>query len=492
MAQILSIDIREDIVCGVMLSATARIATVVGCTLAVIDERPFSEVLSEVLLHVGYKGEACRVSLAAENFFYRNLTFPFSDKRKINRILPFELEQSTPVDIESLLVDSLVTGRSGKDSSVIAAMINRDFLRQQLSQLEESGLDPEIIAISNVQTALQFGRLLPHSDFVLLDAGCRRVTMFVVTGGRISLVRSVAFDDGSIADFSFDRNSQLVSARHPEKIEELFDVMCREINHTLLASEDVMGEIPIYITGPLAGLQDTVPQFSRRLGSEILACNLVEDPVKIGINCGVWQNSVMTSALALGLRSGKKQSGFNFRRDEFVKKKSLKKYRKLIPRLGVPLLVCVIVAIGYLWNDFILKERELKILKRQGNEIFSATLPQVKRIVNPVQQLKAELKGLKKGTLGDDNVHPDIEILDLLAELSVRIPKSQNVHIVRMVADRSSVLLRGLTDNFNTVDNLKKVLEKSPYFGSVVINSANLAPKNGGIRFELKLQLNRV
>jgi general secretion pathway protein L len=491
MAQVLSIDIREDVVCGVMLSVTSRAVAVVGCAVAVIDERPFIEAVAEVLLHVGFKGEPCRVSFGAEHFFYRNLTFPFADKRKINRILPFELEESSPVDMDSLLVDSLVMGRKGKESSVMAAMVSRDYLRQQLSELKSLGIDPEIVGISNVQTALQFALLQSQSEFILLETGCRRLTMFVMAEGRINLIRSITFDDGSLANFSYDRNSQLVSARRPEKTEETLAVMCRGIKHTLIALADVGSETPIYITGPLSGLKETILYLGKNLGCEILLCDLIQKPVKVGLECGLWRSDVMTSALALGLRSGKRQSGFNFRRDEFVKKHSLKKYKKLVPRLGAPLLVCLAVAIGYLWNDYILREKDLTMLKMQGREVFTATLPEVKRIVDPVTQLRAEMKELKKGTLGEDSAQPDVKILDLLAEISVRIPKSQNVHVVRMVADRNGILLRGLTDNFNTVDNLKKVLEKSPYFSSVTINSANLAPKDAGIRFELKLQLNR-
>ncbi len=489
MAQrLLSIDVREDILCALMLSVSSRAVTVVGCALTVVDERSLSESIAELLTHVGFQGEPCRVSLAAEHFFYRNLTFPFSDKKKINRILPFELEESAPVDMETLLVDSLVTEKNGKESSVIAAMINREYLHQQLLEFQNIGVDPEIITISGVQTALQFAKLQSQPDYILLDIGCSRMTIFVVVERKIRLIRSMGFDDGSLANFSIDKNSQLVSARRPEKIEETLEVMCREINHTLVAQSDV-ADVPVFFTGALAGVKDISPTIGRILGRELLPCDLTQQHVKIGLECGLWRSDMMTSALALGLRSGKKLSGFNFRRDEFVKKNSYKKYRQLIPRLGLPLLVCLVVAMGYLWNDFILGKQDLKMLKSQGREVFSATLPHVKRIVDPVQQLRAEIKVLKKGALGEKNVQPDIKILDLMAELSVRIPKSQNVHVVRMVADRNSILLRGLTDNFNTVDNLKKVLEKSQYFSSVTINSANLAPKNAGIRFELKLIL---
>ena len=93
--------------------------------------------------------------------------------------------------------------------------------------------------------------------------------------------------------------------------------------------------------------------------------------------------------------------------------------------------------------------------------------------------------------LGDAGLDSDIKVIDILAELSSRIPESLQIHVVRMVVDRQTILLRGVTDNFNSVDGLKKVLEKSDYFRGVTINSANLATKVSGVRFELKLDLNK-
>jgi Tfp pilus assembly protein PilN len=137
------------------------------------------------------------------------------------------------------------------------------------------------------------------------------------------------------------------------------------------------------------------------------------------------------------------------------------------------------------------KEKRLQSLKKQGEQIFTATLPEVTRIIDPVQQLKVEIREMKKGMLGDAKLASDLKLLDLMAEISVRIPESINVHVIRMVADGNSILLRGLTDNFNSVDSLKKVLEESNYFNIVTINSANVASQSTDIRFELRLELNR-
>ncbi len=490
--RLLSIDIREDVVCGVMLSFGSRIASVVNCGISVPGDRTLSETVAEVLDQVGYDEEPCRISLGAENFFYRNLSFPFSDKRKIEKILAIELDGNVVVDMEELLVDSLISGKKGEDSAVVAAMIDRELLQAKLDELAELHLDPEIIAISNAQTALQLNRLKDQTDFVLLDAGCSRVTLFVMTDGRMRLIRNMVYEDGSLANFTIDRNSQQVSPRRPEKIEASITSLCREVKHTLHASEDIEPHLPIFLIGALANVPEVATFLSRNLGCEVHTCDLVEEKqISVGLECGLWRSDMMTPALALGLRAGKKQSGFNFRKDEFVKKLSFEKYKKHLPRVGIPVAVCLLVAIIFLWNDLNLKEKELNRLTKQGAQVFAATMPGVTRIVDPVKQLDAEIKQMKKGTLGEASNLSDIKVLDLMAEISVRVPKNINVHVVRMVADRNSILIRGLTDNFNSVDNLKKVLEKSDYFSAVTINSANLSRKGSGIRFELKVELNR-
>ena len=49
--------------------------------------------------------------------------------------------------------------------------------------------------------------------------------------------------------------------------------------------------------------------------------------------------------------------------------------------------------------------------------------------------------------------------------------------------------MRGLTDNFNTVDQMKVRLAESPLFGEVVIGSANVDQKATGVRVALKMEL---
>lgn len=489
--KILSIDLREEYICAVMLSVSSKKSTVLGCAIATTESRSFSRGVEDLLQQLKYNGEPCRISFGAENFFFRNLTFPFSDKRKIDKILPIELEDQVLIDMDDVIVDSLVTGEKGSSAAVVVAMMDRKVLRQRLKELMHLGVDPAIIAVSGVQTALQLAQIRREKDFVLLDVGCRRVTIFVMTSGRMRLVRTMVFDDGSRANFSIDRNSQAVSARKPAMVAETFKYMGKEINHTLFAVEDAKFDLPVFVTGALSQVKDSIIYLRKNLGRKITPCDLAGVVADIGPGSGLWRADLLTAPLALGVRSSKSQSGFNFRKDEFARKTSLKKYRHLLPRIGIPVATALLLLVGYLWADYYQRSRELATLEQEGRKIFTETLPNVTRIVDPVQQLKVEIRELKKGILGEAGLQSDVKIIDMLAEISARVPESMQVNVVRMVVDRQTILLRGLTDNFNSVDGLKKMLEKSDYFSSVTINSANLATRSTGVRFELKLDLNR-
>jgi len=80
----------------------------------------------------------------------------------------------------------------------------------------------------------------------------------------------------------------------------------------------------------------------------------------------------------------------------------------------------------------------------------------VSRIVDPVQQLRVKIKELKQSNVSRPETGTNKRVLDLLKEISQRIPKSLNVHINRMVIDTETVRISGKTDAFNEVDKIKK------------------------------------
>jgi Tfp pilus assembly protein PilN len=152
--------------------------------------------------------------------------------------------------------------------------------------------------------------------------------------------------------------------------------------------------------------------------------------------------------------------------------------------LGV-ILCLVIVDIGV--DYYFLKER-YRMLDQRVTEVFSRTFPDVKRIVDPLQQMRVKVNEVKISAISTPGTNSSSKVLDLLKDISDRIPKSLDVQVSRMVIDQETVRVSGKTDTFNTVDSIKTGLEPSKYFSGVTISSANLDRTGKRVQFEIKLQ----
>ncbi len=142
----------------------------------------------------------------------------------------------------------------------------------------------------------------------------------------------------------------------------------------------------------------------------------------------------------------------------------------------------------YIGYDYKMLRDKQQSLQQQVVQVFSETLPEVKRIVNPAQQLRVRINEIRKTYSGGDG-GTGYSVLSLLTEISARIPMSYPVVVKRLVADSDTVRIKAVTRDFNTVDNVQKELEKSPYFETVTISSANQSPEGDEVRFELKMEL---
>ena len=121
-------------------------------------------------------------------------------------------------------------------------------------------------------------------------------------------------------------------------------------------------------------------------------------------------------------------------------------------------------------------------------EVFRQTFPEVTRVVEPVQQMQVKMNEIKASSISIPGMGSDQRVLDLLKDISERVPSALDVHVTSMVVDPETVRISGETDTFNTVDSLKNGLETSTYFSEVTISAANLDRSGKKVQFELKLQ----
>jgi general secretion pathway protein L len=472
------LDIHKDTVAALVVERSAKITIVKGCGVVEIADQSFEDAIEDIKEQTEFAGGPCLVTFGAELFSFRNLTLPFSDRKKIELALPFELENLSPVDINSLLIDFIVSKSGTTGTDIIAAMISREHLSAHLSLLDSAGISPNSIGISGLSTALILTEG-PVDNFVLVDIGSCWSTLFIVVNRKVALIRSLAI--------------QLEA--EGRKISD--DAFIQNVIQTVLASQLLDTKDPnfnVYLTGSESRIKTELPVLSSRLdGVEVAEFRQSAQPfIKIESDIKpFYQPWLMDRVLAHVSKSGKRRTGFDFCKDDFRKKKNLQDYRDQLLKIAIPLCLIIVSVVAYMGYSFSVLDAEQQRLQQQITKVFKETLPEVKRINDPVRQLQAKNKEIKATYSPGGGIGTSYTIIALLTELSVRIPAKLPVRVVRMVADMDTVRLKSVTADFNTVDNVQKELEKSLYFKNVTISSANQSIQGNEVNFELKLDLAR-
>lgn len=494
--KILGIDIDSDSVTAVLVEGGLRGYSITGCGRTMIEEgRGLDGGLAALSEQVDLKADTSICSIPAEQISYRNLQMPFRDRKRIRQAIVFEVETMVPFPIEDLIVDFTVVDQLDQNE-ILAASIRRSRISDYLDNLRGNGVDPSLLDIRGVPMALW---LLKRDDMpdsgLLLEIGVRRNTIVLFLKRRISLIRSFPFGDGLMAQaMSKEHTERHEGTGTDEKIESLFTSFCGDVQHTIHVFGDwrrgVVEPERAFITGEGSLYPETESILERALHIPVERINVARD-AKVAMDeeiAQAWNPATMDNALALALRDNKQGMGFNFRKGEFEVKGRYLGLRKLMRNVAIFLVIIVLLLIADLGTEYYFLKKRYMMLDNQITQIFRQTLPEVTRIVDPVQQMRTKINEIKSSDLSLPGIGREQKVLDLLRDISLRISGSLDVKVLNMVVDPETVQIKGETDTFNTVDSIKKGLEPSQYFSEVIISSANLDRSGKRVQFEMKLK----
>ena len=208
-----------------------------------------------------------------------------------------------------------------------------------------------------------------------------------------------------------------------------------------------------------------------------------------GENLKPWNPALMDNALALTLMEIEGIKGLNFHKGQFAAKKFLLKNKKDVLRTGI--LAAAVLAMLFFGTilEYYTLNQQLDRIDHQITAIFQETFPEVKRIVDPFQQMQVKLQEVKKNAVIQTTATPHIRSIDILDSISKGIPQGIEVDVTRMVISPDTVLISGTTDTFKSVDDIKNRLEQIEYFKKVTISSSNTDRSGKEVRFQLKVEL---
>jgi len=482
--KVLGLDIRYDSVSAVLVRNNIKENLIEAHEYVPIsDQKDLESIISYSLDIITKKmdiaGSVCIASFPANQISYRNIKLPFKEQKKIKQILPYELESTLPFLVDDLIIDYNCIKLQGRSDSVdstdvIAAAVEKSALKLYLNTLASFNINPKIVTVGGNPAALCLsGDTTVPENRLFVDMGNRNCSVFIHVAGQIYLIRS--FPTGAAGS-------------------SIAESLCNEIKRTLYDSEEIFGfnlqPDEIFITGYNSDTVNYKQDMERILGISAKRTDLLSHTGFIRKNPALyWKSEQMDNALALALSEIEGFKVFNFHKGPFAAKNYWVEHKKSLIKTGI--LAGLVLALIFI--NIVLKthsmEKKLAGLNNQITDIFKTTFPDVKNIVDPIQQMRVKLKEAQKSSMFSGKTGKHMYTIDILKDISEFTPRDIDVNLTNLVVDMESVSIAGDTNRFNSVDDIKRGLEQSDLFNKVTISSANMNKSDNRVRFKLQIKL---
>lgn len=513
--KILGLDIGKYYIKAVQLTAGLKGYQITGSSLIEIKESGGAqEVLKKLFENDNLKSGICITSLPVKSFSFRNIKLPFKNKKKISQTIAFELEPLIPYPAHDVLIDYIIVDRVDQ-SEILAAATLKSGVGELVKLLEEHHTEVSIIDVDAMPVASKLLTMRNSSNKplikeeecgLLLDIGGEDTASILFKESKVFHIRHYDFGGNAITrvlaralniEFAYAEKKKREgdTAEVREEISKICHRFFLEVKNTLqfLKWNGYIDKEPskIFLTGGGALYPDITKELTANFSVPVEMVDISSnDDIKMdGRTRRDWDPMLMNNAFALATREIKKSIGFNFRRGEFELKRKHERFKKDF-RWVATLLLIVLFAFGVdVFVDYHYDRIYLNELNHEINDVFKKTNPEVTKIVDPVQQLKVKITEAQKSSMGLSGIGSGSTALNILKDISRLVSKSRDFIITSFTFDGAFVEIKGETDNFDTVDDIKTDLDKSIYFKNVTTSSASRIKKGSRVGFDLRMEL---
>jgi len=482
--KIFSIDIRDNCISALLVENTLkgiRILTQMQVPYPDINEgsenkrNRISETLNKIINEINGAGAEYIVSISPEFVSYRNLQVPFKDRKKIRQVLPFEMEPTLPYPVDDLIFDFQTVFQAEKTDILVSAVKTTE-IRGIIDLLKELNIAPYIITPAGfpcVLFLLKFSE--SDNDFIFVDVDEKYATVFAVASGQVLIARSF---------YSKISDPQLKTKKLAENILQVVAAFESSFIRDFDPSK-------ILLSGSGIDTETLNQEIEDSLGIKIFPVDMFKD-VNLKLNISSDQPFVsdhMNNALSLAVVEILGIRTINFYGERSIAKKYWEEYKNDFIKTGLIAAFVFVLAMFNVLFEAHFFQKEVNQLNRQIAFIFQSTFPDVSKIVDPVQQMKASVEQEREKNMFTGEIEEEILNIDIINEISSRIPKEQDVEITNFVRGDDSLVISGNTDSFNNVDDIKGRLEHAEILKNITISSANLEKSSNRIQFKLKIDL---
>ncbi len=389
-----------------------------------------------------WSGATIISSIPGRFFTQRVVQFPFSDRKRIEKALPFELEDTIPFDLDDVIVDHIVLGpgRNGKaegpkEAQVLGIMLPKEVLRKHLVLLASGGIDPHIV----VPSYAGLDSLSP----MVSAAGCSILAcgsdICLRMGGDVKALRSFS---GSEATTGIRHTMQALEIEQKERVEKAC-VLCPDHE-----SRSMFSELGI-------ASEEVVAEFGGKRPA---------DPLTLGL--------ALTEQI-------------NFRQQEFAYRREDEGLRRKKRAVIAAAAITAVLFFGNLGVKFYMVETTYGKLDREIRAIYRQAVPDSKVVTDPVRQLRSSLEDARKkyGALAMGT-----SVLDAMKAITDGVPKEIRINFQEFNMENDRIRLQGDAPSFEAVDRIKAELQKSQLLAEVNVLDTRMGTDNK-VKFRLDIRI---
>jgi general secretion pathway protein L len=450
------------------------------------------------------------LAVPGDTLSVRLMQLPFTDARKIDQVVGYELEGQIVHALEDVVFDHLVVGESGEGSSVLAVAARRDDVAALIAANEQKNTHPRALYAAPIiyrtllpsapeVPAIEGAEPPPPPCRAVVDIGHQRTNVCFVRNGDTLYARTIlrgglqltqavakAFEaDLERAEHAKRNEAGLLppgtpgatplAAKLDVVLRDALGPLVRELRQTLAsfratAHAEVDG---LLVTGGTGRLRGLLHFLEAELG--LPAHFLAVRPALAGDDVGAADETVdfaaatsseseshaLAAAIALAASQGGKE--IDFRRGPFVYRASFSVLRQRAPHLallGAALAFFMSISVGVRLSSLRDDKRTLdKQLKTATQELFGqprADAPEIAQL-------------LKKGFREEMAPLPKATAYDLLDQISRKAPDPDKVKldILELEIRPKKTFIKGTVDSAAAVDDMAARFKEIDCFDEV-------------------------
>lgn len=523
MAQrILGLDIGAHAVKAVLLESAYRGYAVLDAARVPLSEGASAPerqgaAVRTLLSDRGWRHDSAVVALPGAGVSTSVVTLPFTDAKRIEQTVGFEVEGQIPFDLEDVAWDWQPLGVHDGKTDLLVAVARKEELGALLAALAAAGVDPRAVvpaaaayAALAAAGAIAPGPAAPEGGSeALVDVGHDRTSVTVITAGACDAARTFSFGAAHLAralarDLSIaERDAAALLgaesggpplppelaalARDPlaaDALRHALVPLVRELRATIRAWRVRAGQRPIGRL-LLAGEAGRLPGLPEVLASEVegtVAPIALAGPAAARIPDAEAPGLALALALALRGHQGARGPRLNLRRGALAFTRDFEHVKGKVARLGAfagLVLLLAILSAGV--KAFALSRQEAAL----DRALCDAQTKIIGKCYPNFEEAQAVLRG--RGTAGGSL--PRVSAVDLLAELAEKVPVGVPVRFDRIEITKDKLHVQGNTDAAENVDRIAAGLKGSRCFGDARSGGARRRASDAKFEFSVDASL---